>query len=396
MNYGVVAEFNPFHNGHKYLIDSLKKNDGDTVTAVMSESFVQRGECACMSSYYRTLCALENGADLVLSLPVAYATASAERFALGGVGTLAALGCIQTLAFGSECGDAELLKKCAAAITSDEFIPTLENRLSEGLSFPSARRLALRDMYGDEFADVLISPNDILGVEYIKAINAGGFDIDVLPVKRTGVAHDSKNIVGDICSASALRGMIKNKDDYSAFLPPKSLEILDGAFAEKQAPADFAKLETAILYKLRTMSLEELRDLPDVGEGLEYRIAQAVKTSVTLNETLEKIKTKRYTHSRLRRIVLCALLGITAKDAKAPLPYIRVLGFNRKGAAVLKEAKKKATLPVISKYSDVLSLGDDAKRLFASESLARDIFALTLPENDVCGRIMTDKLTVLE
>lgn len=395
MNYGVVAEFNPLHNGHKFLLDSLKSNPENTVTVVMSESFVQRGECACMSPYARTEAALKCGADLVLSLPVAYATASAERFATGGISALGSLGCIDTLAFGSESGNAEILKKAALAITSEEFSPTLENRLSEGLSFPTARQKALRDMYGDEFADALVSPNDILGVEYIKAINAGGYNMDVQPIVREGASHDSDEPCGNICSASALREMMKSGKDYSRFLPEESLKILNREFSLNRAPADFSELETAILYKLRTMKPEDFRNIPDVSEGLEYRFYEAVRNSVSVSEILEKIKTKRYTHSRLRRIVLCSFLDIKKSDAAAPLPYIRVLGFNEKGASLLKIAKEKAVLPIVTKSSDINSLDENAKRLFELECRARDLFSLTLPEKDICGREMTDKLLVL-
>lgn len=395
MNYGIVAEFNPFHNGHKYLIDSLKNDGENTVAVVMSESFVQRGECACMSPYARTKAALLCGADLVLSLPVPYATASAERFALGGISVLGSLGCVDTLAFGSESGNAEILKKCAEAITSEEFSPTLENRLSEGLSFPTARQKALRDMYGDAFADVLISPNDILGVEYIKAINSLDFNMNVRPITRKGVGHDSDDMKDGICSASALRTMMEKGEDFSRFLPKESHDILMSEIAENKAPAKYSKLETAVLYKLRTMTAEDFRELPDVSEGLEYRFYEAVRTSLSLNETLEKIKTKRYTHSRLRRIVLCAFLGIKKEDAVRNLPYIRVLGFNEKGAKLLREAKETAILPIVTKSSDINNLGEDAKKLFSLECKARDLFSLSLPENDVCGKEMTDKLIVL-
>lgn len=395
MNYGVVAEFNPLHNGHKFLLDSLKENGENTVTVVMSESFVQRGESACMSPYARTETALKCGADLVLSLPVAYATASAERFAMGGVSALGSLGCIDTLAFGSESGNAEVLKKVAQAITSEEFSPTLENRLSEGLSFPTARQKALRDMYGDEFADALISPNDILGVEYIKAINAGGFKMSVYPVKREGASHDSSELSENICSASALREMMKSGDDFSRFLPDESLKILQREIKENRAPADFGKLHTAILYKLRTMTPDDFREVPDVSEGLEYRFCEAVRTSTSLDEILEKIKTKRYTHSRLRRIILCSFLGTKKEDTSAPLPFIRVLGFSEKGAGILKIAKETATLPLVTKPSDIKNLGEGAKRLFDLECKARDIFSLTLPKTEACGREMTDKFLVL-
>ncbi len=395
MNYGIVAEFNPFHNGHKHIVDTLKANDENTVTAVMSESFVQRGECACMSPYERTKAALSSGVDLVLSLPVPYATASAERFALGGVTVLGSLGCIDALGFGSECGDVECLTKCAKAITAEEFSPLLENRLSEGLSFPTARQSALRDMYGDAFADALSSPNDLLGVEYIKAIEKNNYPIKPVAIKRVGVSHDSQEINVNFCSASAIRSFLKKGEAYEGFMPKESFEILSDAISSDNAPADFGKLETTIVYKLRTMTPEDFKKIPDVNEGLEYRFFEAVRNSVTLSEILEKVKTKRYTHSRLRRIVLCALLGITDEYTNIPVPYIRVLGFNEKGAEVLKQAKNTATLPIVSKSSDFKFLDDNAQKIFELECKARDIFSLCLPSAQVCGKEMTDKLIVL-
>lgn len=395
MNYGIIAEFNPFHNGHKHLIDVLRENGENTVTAVMSESFVQRGECACVSPDVRTRMAIESGVDLVLSLPVAFATASAERFAEGGVTVLGSLGCIDKLAFGSESGDVEILKKCGEAITSEEFSPLLENRLNEGVSFPTARQRALRDMYGDAFADALSSSNDILGVEYIKALNKFGFDMEPMAVKRIGTGHDSTEICGNICSASAIREKIKNGGDFHEFMPSNAVAVFCEAISRNKAPADFSKLENAVLYKLRTMSVEDFAVLPDVSEGLEYRFFEAVKKSVTLFEILEKVKTKRYTLSRLRRIVICAFLGITKDVFSVPVPYIRVLGFNKRGAEVLKQAKNKAVLPVVTKYSDLKYMNADAKKYFELESKARDIFSLCTPLPDVCGKEMTDKLIVL-
>ena len=395
MNYGIVAEFNPFHNGHKHIVDTLKANGENTVTAVMSESFVQRGECACMSPYERTRAALMSGIDLVLSLPVPYATASAERFAEGGVGVLGELGCIDALGFGSECGDTALLEKCVSAITSAEFSAFLENRLNQGLSFPAARQQALGDMCGAEISDVLSSPNNLLGVEYIKAIRKYDFPIKPVAIKRVGVSHDSHEVNVDFCSASAIRSFLKNGGDYTAFMPRESFEILSEAVSSGNAPADYLRLENTIIYRLRTMTFEDFRVLPDVGEGLEYRLYDAVRNSVSLAEILEKVKTKRYTHSRLRRIILCALLGITAEHTAIPVPYIRVLGFNSRGAEVLKQAKDKATLPIVSKASDIKNLDENARRVFELECTARDIFSLCLPTPQVCGREMTDKLIVL-
>ncbi len=394
MNYGVVAEFNPFHNGHKFLVDSLKKNDGDTVTAVMSESFVQRGECACLSPYERTKSALLNGIDLVLSLPVQYATASAEIFGNGGVSVLASTGVIDSLGFGTETDDKEQLLKCAQILLSENLKPYLDKYLNKGISFPKARQLALADMGEIELSAVLETPNNILAVEYLKAILKNNFELGFIPVKRKGASHDSAEIVGNISSASSIRKLLKSGNDYKELLPEETYEILKKNTENGKAPANFKKIESAILYKLRTMSIDDIKNLPDVSEGLEYRIYDAIKTSFSLDEILEKIKTKRYTHSRLRRIVLCALLNIEKDDLKFSVPYIRVLGFNEKGAILLKEMKEKATLPIITKSSQIEDLSEVAKRTFFLECQARDIFSLCLPIVDECGKVMTDKVIV--
>ncbi len=395
MNYGIVAEFNPFHNGHKYLIDTIKNDGENTVTVVMSESFVQRGECACVSPYARTKMALECGADLVLSLPVPYATASAERFALGGLSVLGGLGCVDALAFGSESDNADMLKKCADVLVSEELSQALQKHLSEGVSFPVARQRAVEEISGKEIAETLSSPNNILGVEYIKAINKLGLNMEINPVTRMGVEHDSEEAKGDFCSASAIREMLDKNESFKAFLPEESRKLLEEEIKNQKAPADYKKLESAILYKLRSMSAEDFIKLPDVSEGLEYRLCDAVKTALSLDEILEKAKTKRYTHSRIRRIIVCAFLGISKEEASAPVPFIRVLGFNEKGAGILKKAKETATLPIVTKSSEINALGEDAKRAFELECFARDMLSLALPVRDEFGKEMTDKLIIL-
>ncbi len=402
MNYGIVAEFNPFHNGHRYIVDMLKSTGDNTVTAVMSGSFVQRGECACVSVSERVKMALSNGVDLVLSLPVSYSTASAEIFAKGGVDVLFSTGVMDALGFGGECDSAHALVKCVDLMRSPDFEIALKKRLDEGNSFPKARQMAFSDCGEVECAEVIATPNNILGIEYIKALLNGGY-VDtqhitekINVIKRQGVDHDSCDLAGDICSASALREMLKGNEDYENFLPSASCEILRSAVDVGKAPADYSRLETAILYKLRTMSVEEIALLPDVTEGLEHRIANAVKTSVSVEEILEKIKTKRYTHSRLRRIILCALLGITKRDVSLSVPYIRVLGFNSKGAQLLKEMKGKSKLPIITKKADLSSLGEEAQRVYDLECRARDIFSLALPVPDESGKEMTDKIIIFE
>ncbi len=392
MNYGIIVEFNPLHNGHKYLLDSVKESDDDTVTVVMSESFVQRGETAAVSPYARTEMALSCGADLVLSLPVPYATAGAERFALGGVGVLGNLGVIDCLAFGSESGDKTAIKGCADILDSYKLKPCLDKYLSEGVSFPTARQMAVKELSDGQYDKIMMSPNDILGIEYVKAINTLDFNIDFAPVKRCRVLHDSEKVNRNFCSASALRERIFKGTDIERFMPDSSYEILKREALAGKAPVNYKTLETALLYKLRTMSVEEIGQLPDVTEGLEYRIYESVKTTSDLDSLLEKIKTRRYTHSRLRRIAVCALLGIKKDDVTEPVPYIRVLGFNNNGAELLKKAKTTATLPIVTKAGDINSLSDNAKRVFDLECTARDIFSLAQPVPTQCGQVKTDKI----
>ena len=396
MNYGIVAEFNPFHNGHKYIVDTLRDNGKNTVTAVMSESFVQRGEGACVSPNERVRMALSCGVDLVLSLPVAYATASAERFADGGIQVLGSLGCIDALGFGSESGNTEILKECANVLERSEFAPFLEKCLGEGVSFPVARQKALGVMCGTEFADAVSNPNDILGIEYIKAINKNKFNIRPMAVKRIGVSHDSADVCENLCSASAIREMMKNKADFSKYMPEESAKIFIASIRSGKSLWDFSVIENAILFKLRTMSVDDFKNIPDVSEGLEYRFVEAVRTSVTLTEVLEKVKTKRYTHSRLRRIALNAFLGVTSGAICQKVPYIRVLGFNSRGAQLLKDAKNIATLPVVTKSSVIKNLSVNAQKMFELECRARDLYSLCLPVPDVCGKEMTDKLIVFK
>ncbi len=395
MNYGIVAEFNPFHNGHEYLIDTVKNSGENTVTVVMSESFVQRGECACMSPYARTRMALQCGADLVLSLPVPYATASAERFALGGLSVLGGLGCVDALAFGAESDNAELLKKCADILVSREFSVALEKYLDDGASFPAARQKAVEEISSKEIANILSSPNNILGVEYIKAINKLGLNMEINPITRKGVEHDSREVNENFCSASKIRETLINGKFLENFLPEPARDIFWKEIENYKAPASYSKLETAIIYKLRSMSVEDFKVLPDVSEGLEYRLFEAVKNSSYLEEILEKVKTKRYTHSRIRRIIVCAFLGIKKEDVLTPVPFIRVLGFNENGAKILKKAKETVTLPIVTKSSEINALGEAAKRVFELECFARDMLSLALPVRDEFGKEKTDKLIVL-
>lgn len=393
MNYGVVVEFNPFHNGHKYLIDSLKQTEDDTVTAVISGNFVQRGEPAILDVNKRTEMALECGVDLVLSLPLPFCVSTAEKFALAGITVLDSLNTLDFIAFGSESNSPELIKECAEKLRSAEFDKSVSKLIDSGVSYPVAREQAISQLFGAEVADVLKSSNDILGVEYVKALLELNSRLGVKTIKRIGAGHDSSDSTGNIRSASFIRSVIDNADEMKKFLPEQVFSILKTAIDEKNV-MDYEKYEFSLLYKLRTMTVEEINKLPDVSEGLEYRIYDAVRTATSYNELLEKIKTKRYTLSRIRRILNYAYLGVTKDDLLLSVPYIRVLGFNEKGARILKSVKNNSKLPVITRSADLKSLTEEGKKLFDMECKARDLYSLCLKNPDKCGKEMTEKIII--
>lgn len=392
---GIICEFNPFHNGHKYLIDSVKK-DGDTVACVMSGNFVQRGESAVADKRIRAKAALLCGADLVIELPVAFAVSRAQTFARGSVKLLDSLRCVDTLAFGSECGNTEKLIKVAQAIEDKDVQSKTVNLLQSGITFAAARETAVREIYGADTADILRNPNDILGVEYISALNVLKSKIKPLVVGRTGALHDSTDIEGAFASATLIREMLKNGEDTSKYMPAKAYEILEDSIKNSYAPADYNKLDTAIIAFLRKSSAEDFKGVPDVSEGIENRIIASSRTANTLTEVFDGAKTKRYTHARIRRIVLCAFLGINDTYCGCGMPYIRVLGFNDMGRALLHSAAEKARLPIAVRSSDFSQLSSVANMNFKLECRATDIFNLTLPKIRPCGTEMTDTPVIIK
>ena len=351
---GVIAEFNIFHNGHKYLIDEARKQS-DAVVAVMSGSFVQRGDVAIYDKWSRAKAALICGVDLVLELPTCFALNAAPNFAVGGVNTLASLGVVDTLVFGSECGDTDTLIK--AADFADRESDTVKNYMADGMSYPAA--------LGRTYGDIFDSPNNILAVEYIRAIKKYGADMKPVTVKRHGAAHDGDVVSDGIASASKIRGMILNNEDISPFIPYPLSEI-------GSQPYLLSRLDSAFATRLRTMSADKLKDISEVTEGLENRILSAAREYDTFTAIAEAVKSKRYTMSKIRRILIAALLGFT-KDIYTPEPdYIRVLGMNKRGAEILKKAKKNCPVPIITKAADY----KEKSRKFELDVRSTDIAAL--------------------
>jgi predicted nucleotidyltransferase len=383
---GIVAEYNPFHLGHAYHLEQTKSFGATHTVAVMSGNFVQRGEPAFALKQSRVKAALACGVDLVIELPLPWACSGAETFAKGAVGLLNALGFLDCLSFGSESGDVELLQKAARAVDSEELNGSvIKDYIDSGMTFAAARETAVAELYGDELSQLLKTPNDILAVEYIRALDTLGSGLVPLAVKRRGAGHNEEKVCGGFASASRIRESIVVGNAYETLLPPASYNSIQSELEEKRAPAIYERLETAVLYSMRSKSPEEIADAPDVSEGIENRIAKAAKEALTLEELFSKTKTKRYTHVRIRRIVLCSFLGIKKEDNEGMPPYIRVLGFGTEGKKLLRKARKSASLPIIMKSSDILKLDENAKHIFDLECRSTDIYALALPRVLPCG-----------
>ncbi len=394
----IVAEYNPFHNGHKYHIEETrKKTDDSFIMAIMSGNFVQRGEPAILEKRKRAEIALRNGADLVVELPTPWATASAERFARGAIYIAHQAGIVDNLSFGCEDDDIQTLEQIARVLSDNVYSREIKKYYDDNLcSYPEARAAVVSEILGKDCTKLMMKPNNILGIEYLKAIRSFRSDITPVGIKRNSVGHDSASARNNMTSAMNIRNLIKTGKDYSLFVPENSASVFNESIENNTFPALYGNLETAILAHLRKMRPSDFADVPDVAEGIEHRIIDAVKTSSSLSELFDKVKTKRYTHSRIRRIILSSFLGIRTEDVVSLPPYIRVLGLNDNGRLMLREMKNKYFVPVIMKYSDVKYLDDTAKRIFMLESTITDLYNLCLPGIRPCGTDMTDEIVYIE
>lgn len=332
MTVGIICEYNPLHLGHKKQIDRIREVFGPEVTivCVMSGNYVQRGAPAIIDKSYRAKAAVLSGADLVLELPVTTSLSSAEGFAAGGVKILGKL--CDYLCFGAETADADALLAAARAQLSPEFPPLLRQALETGKSFPAARQAALEQMGID--ASLLSQPNNILGVEYCKAILAQASTMKPYPIHREGSYHaeiaDSENP-----SATAVRNLMLISHNWRSCVSKQVRSVFENAPLHALAAG-----ERAILAKLRTMTDAEFEALPYGSEGLWRKFMHACREEATLEAIIAATKSKRYTRTRIDRMVMCAFLGITKELLESEVPYSRVLAFNDRGREILKAAKK--------------------------------------------------------
>lgn len=367
---GVIAEYNILHNGHKFQIDKIKK-ESDAVVAVISGSFVQRGDVAITDKWSRSKMALMSGIDLVIELPVCYALNAAPNFATGGINILNALGVVDNVCFGSESGDIDELITAAEILEneSEQISKTIKSLVSSGTSYPCALTIAYNSTIQ---SDLLSSPNNILAIEYIRALIRSDSKIKPITIKRHKAGYHDKNLYKNIASASKIREMYLNREEIRPFLP------YDLDAIKCDIPYSISALDNAILSKLRLCSSEYLQNISEVTEGIENRIINAAAISNSFTSLIENIKNKRYTTSKIRRMIISALIGFT-KDIYSPSPqYIRVLGMNKTGMSILKQAKEKCSVPIITKVADFKEVSPQ----FELDLHATDIAMLCNPIED--------------
>lgn len=382
---GVVAEYNPFHNGHYYHLQATKEITGaEYCVAVISGNFTQRGDTSIVNKWAKAYMAICGGADLVIELPTVYSISSAENFASGAVKILDNLKVVDAISFGAEANDLATLNNIANVLYEEPkaYTNILSHELKKGISYPAARENALMMYLNDikRYANTLSSPNNILAIEYLKALKIQKSKLEPIMIKRKKVYYNDNKIVDDFASATAIRKLLQD-GEYANLrkVIPRSSYIIIGQESRKGGMVlSLAKYEKEIIYTLRKMTVEEIADLPDVSEGLQFAIKNAANEANNLKDLISNIKSKRYTQTRIQRILLYALLGIDKKlmeNSRKVVPYVRVLGFTQKGKSLLSEiSRRNPKLNIITSLKKYMDQNQNKNKVLA-EMLEKDIFA---------------------
>ena len=363
----------------------LRAQGVEAIVCAMSGNFVQRGDMAVVNKFARSEMAVRCGADLVLEIPTPWACATAETFARGGVQLLNSTGVVTELAFGSECGDLEAMQTVADVLRSPQLADDIRRELASGVTYALARQQAVARHLG-ETAQILRQSNNILGIEYLKALAQEASPLRPITVSRLGAGHDDGAVVDGIASGSYVRRLLYSgqTQEALALLPPVCGQILQRELSAGRAPVALAQMERAILSRLRQMPEEAFARYDSGAEGLYHRLYKAVRQATSLSELYDLAKTKRYAHARLRRMVLAAFLEMDAIPSRPP--YLRVLAANETGRQLLRQMQKQGA-KVLTKPADVAQLGEEAEKLFAAESRWTDLYTLAYPslKESVCG-----------
>lgn len=380
---GIVAEYNPFHNGHYYHLQRAKEEaEADYCIAIISGNFTQRGDTSIVNKWAKAYMAICGGADLVIELPTVYSVSSAENFANGAIKILDSLKIVDAISFGAEANDLATLNNIANVLYDEpkRYTTILSHELKKGISYPAARENAILMYLNDikRYANVLNNPNNILAIEYLKALKSQKSKIEPIMIKRKKVYYNEDRIVDDFASATAIRKLLIRREYESLrkVIPRSSYQILGQEARKGDLVLGLEKYEKEIIYTLRKMSIEQISELPDVSEGLENAIKKSANECNNLNDLINGIKSKRYTQTRIQRILIYALLGIdkkTMENSRKVNPYIRILGFTQKGKKILSEISRKN--PKLNIITSVKKYVDQNKNKQLAEMLKTDIFA---------------------
>ena len=396
---GIIAEYNPFHNGHLYQIQKAKELTGaDTVIAVMSGNFTQRGDTSLVNKFEKTKIALQNEVDMVIELPTIYSISSAENFALGGIKILNEIGNIDYLVFGIEEDNLKELQAIADVLVNenDEFKRTIKEELDKGNSYPKAREIALKKVLSSEnVKNIMQKPNNILAIEYLKALKITNSRIKPFAIKRKNSMHHDKNINENYASGTYIRKLFieNNFDEISKVVPKYTYEKLLELKSHGTYVTSINDFSDIVIYKIRMMTKEEISKIADVNEGLENSIKLASTTCKTIDEIIDKVSTKRYTKTRISRILTYILLDITKSDieqSKNNDPYIRVLGINKKCEEILSTIKHNKLIISLKKFEE----NNGENELLNIDKKATEIYTIKYPKSVDANLDYTSKFII--
>ncbi len=405
---GIIGEYNPFHNGHLYhMMQSIEQTGANYTVCVITGNFVQRGNTSIVDKWTKAEMALKGGADLVLELPTVYSVSSAENFAEGGIKLLTNLKVVDNLSFGIEARDISLLNNIANVLYQEpkDYITILNHELSKGISFPKARENAVMMYLNDikKYINVMTSSNNILAIEYLKALKRLKSNIYPVGIQREKVLYNDEFIVDDFASATAIRRMIVRGeyDEIRKVMPKFSYNLLANRVNNGKYVIDLAKFQKEILYVLRQMSVKQIAELPDVSEGLENAIKNAADSCNNVLDFINIVKSKRYTQTRIQRILVYALLGITKKDieiSRKIVPYARVLGMNNRGKNLISEISKiNPAMPIVTSVKRFMDecRNKNIKHMLEIDIRATNIYTLGYTKDSWANLDYTNKIITL-
>ena len=383
---GIIAEYNPFHNGHLYQIQKAKELTGaDTVIAVMSGNFTQRGDTSLINKFEKAKIALQNEVDMVIELPTIYSISSAENFALGGIKILNEIGNIDYLVFGIEEENLEKLQAIADVLVNedDEFKRNIKEELDKGNSYPKAREIVLKKVLSSENVEnIMQKPNNILAIEYLKALKTTNSKIKPFAIKRKNTMHNDENINENYASGTYIRKLFieNNFNEIKKVVPKYTYERLLELKNQGTYVSSINDFSDIVIYKIRTMTKEEISKIADVNEGLENSIKLASTSCKTIDEIVDKVSTKRYTKTRISRILTYILLYITKSEmeqSKNANQYIRVLGINKKCEGILKTINNDKLITSLKKFEE----NNRENQLLNIDKKATEIYTIKYPKS---------------